>query len=64
MTADHGCDPTTGGTDHTREFVPLLMQGDPLFSGTDLRTRKSMADLAATLRDYFSLPGPLCGKSF
>lgn len=64
ITGDHGCDPTTPGTDHTREFVPLLIWGERLRTGTDLGTRKSMADLGRTLQDYFGLHGQLWGESF
>lgn len=64
ITADHGCDPTTKGTDHTREFVPLLVCGKPLRTGTDVGKRKSMADLGSTLYDYFGLRGNLRGESF
>jgi len=48
ITADHGCDPTTKGTDHTREYVPLLVHGKKI-TPTVLGTRKSLADVAATL---------------
>lgn len=64
ITADHGCDPTTEGTDHTREFVPLLLWGEPLRTGTDVGNRDSMADLGCTLHDYFGLDGNLRGESF
>ncbi len=49
ITADHGCDPTTPGTDHTREDVPLLAWHKRLASGVDLGTRKSFRDVAATV---------------
>lgn len=52
ITADHGCDPTTESTDHSREFVPLLIAGprvNPVFLGT----RETMADLGATLAEFF-----------
>ncbi len=64
ISADHGCDPTLPGTDHTREYVPLLIQGEPLQCGVDLSIRESMADLAATLQDFFGVPGELAGRSF
>lgn len=54
ITADHGCDPTTESTDHSREFVPLLVTGprvNPVFLGN----RESMADLGATLADFFGV---------
>ena len=63
VTADHGCDPTFKGTDHTREYVPLLVyyKGAP---GKSLGIRDSFADIAATLTDYFKLPPYPNGKSF
>ncbi len=64
ISADHGCDPTLPGTDHTREYVPLLIQGARLRCGVDLGTRESMADLAATLQAFFGLTGSLAGQSF
>ncbi len=64
ISADHGCDPILPGTDHTREYVPLLIQGAPLRCGVDLGTRESMADLAATLQAFFGVAGELAGRSF
>lgn len=55
LTADHGCDPTTAGTDHSREFVPLLAWSPSLKFGGALGTRASFADVAATIADNFSL---------
>lgn len=63
ITADHGCDPTFKGTDHTREYVPILAFGPrvkPVFIGK----RKSFADMGQTLADYFSLPLFEHGSSF
>jgi phosphopentomutase len=54
ITADHGCDPTTPGTDHSREYVPLLVHA-PGRTGGPLGTRGSFADLGATVADYFGL---------
>lgn len=54
ITADHGCDPTWQGTDHTREFVPLLVYGNAI-NPVDLGMRKSFADLAQTLSEQFQL---------
>ncbi|MFO7820341.1 MAG: phosphopentomutase [Halanaerobacter sp.] len=62
LTADHGCDPTYQGTDHTREYVPLLVYGAQ--SGVDLGTRETFADLAATIADIFSVAGTGNGSSF
>ena len=62
LTADHGCDPTYSGTDHTREYVPLLVYGAA--QGVDLGTRESFTDLAATIADILSVPGTGNGVSF
>jgi len=56
ITADHGCDPTTAGTDHSREYVPLLVWRPGMTVGRDLGTRTTFADLAATIALTFSLP--------
>ena len=62
--ADHGVDPTTPGTDHTRECSPLLVFGPPVKPGTDLDLRGTFSDVAATIAEAFSLEPPLEGKSF
>ena len=64
ITADHGCDPATPSTDHSREYTPLLAFGDGIRSGVSLGTRPSMADIAATVQDYFGLPVATAGESF
>lgn len=64
ITADHGCDPTAPGTDHTREYVPLLVIGEKIKEGVDLKTRKSFADIGQTLCEYFDLPALKIGESF
>ena len=56
ITADHGCDPTTAGSDHSREYVPLLVWQPGMIAGRDLGTRTTLADLAATIAKIFSLP--------
>ena len=63
ITADHGCDPTTSSTDHSREYVPLLVYGNFLRSGAHLGTRKTFADVAATIAEIFHLE-QLNGESF
>ncbi|EFR99588.1 phosphopentomutase, partial [Listeria seeligeri FSL N1-067] len=65
ITADHGNDPTYTGTDHTREFVPLLVYS-PRFKngGSELELRKTFADLGATVADNFDVKMPEYGKSF
>ncbi|MBQ3231875.1 MAG: phosphopentomutase, partial [Clostridia bacterium] len=64
ITADHGCDPTFPGTDHTREEVPVMVWGLGLKEGVDLGTRDSFADVAKTLCDAFGVENNLDGKSF
>lgn len=63
LTADHGNDPTFRGTDHTREYVPLLAYGKSARSGVDLGTRDSLADIGKTIADNFDLDLS-SGKSF
>ncbi len=63
MTADHGNDPTDGDTDHTREYVPLLVYG-PKAAGVDLGTRRQFCDVAATVAEALGLPAPESGESF
>ena len=62
VTADHGCDPTTPSTDHSREYVPLLVRV-PGRRGRPLGTRRTFADLGATVASYFGL-APQAGESF
>ena len=64
ITADHGNDPTTPSTDHSREHVPLLVYGPSVRAGVDLGTRQTFADLGQTLAELFGV-GPLeNGTSF
>jgi phosphopentomutase len=53
LTADHGCDPTTPSTDHSREYVPLLVAGPHAARGVDLGTRASLADIGQTVAANF-----------
>jgi len=64
ITADHGCDPTTISTDHSREYVPLLIAGPRVKSGKNLHVRGTFADVAKTVADYFEVQNELCGESF
>lgn len=64
ITADHGCDPTTGSTDHSREYVPLLVYGRSLKSGINLGTRSSFVDVAQTIAQVFGTGAGFGGKSF
>lgn len=64
ITADHGCDPTTPSTDHSREYVPLLICGKQVKAGVDLGVRKGFTDLAQTVSDYLGLGGKFDAESF
>ena len=64
LTADHGNDPTTESTDHSREYVPLLVSGPRVRSGVNLGVRSSFADLGQTLATAFALPPMPHGTSF
>lgn len=63
ITADHGCDPTFKGTDHTREQVPVLMFGKKVVA-ENIGQRETYADIAQTIAQYFSLEKMRYGKSF
>ncbi|WAH44347.1 phosphopentomutase [Alicyclobacillus fastidiosus] len=64
ITADHGCDPTVPGTDHTREYVPVLMYKPGMTKALDLGIRPTFADLGATVADCFGIKNPRAGTSF
>ena len=64
VTADHGNDPTTPSTDHSREYVPVLLAGPRVRAGVDLGTRETFADLGQTLADSFGVPALDHGASF
>jgi phosphopentomutase len=64
ITGDHGVDPTGPGTDHTREYVPVLVAGRMVRAGTDLGTRATFADLGATVAELLGLPPLEAGTSF
>lgn len=55
ITADHGCDPTTSSTDHSREYTPWIIYGDCISEGKNLGTLDTFADIGATILDYFNL---------
>jgi phosphopentomutase len=55
FTADHGCDPTTPGTDHSREYVPLLASGRRVRAGVDLGRRASLSDIGQTVAENFGV---------
>ena len=62
ITADHGCDPTVSGTDHTREMVPVLLYS-PSLEARNLNTRKTFADVAATIAEWLSISYTGPGRS-
>ena len=64
ITADHGCDPSTASTDHSREYTPMLIFGKPLKKGVNLGTREFFGDIGATVLDYFGIENKIQGKSF
>ncbi|MDF2988366.1 MAG: phosphopentomutase [Eubacterium sp.] len=64
ITADHGCDPTTPSTDHSREHVPVLVYGKNIKPDINLGTRKTFADLASTIADVFGIENVFPGESF
>ena len=64
ITADHGCDPGDESTDHTREYVPLLMCGRPINPGVNLGTRRTFSDIGATILEYLGVePQKIKGES-
>ena len=64
ITADHGCDPSTPSTDHSREYVPMIVCGDGIKAGVDLGTRSTFADISAVL-DYLGVDKEdTAGESF
>jgi phosphopentomutase len=64
VTADHGCDPTAPGTDHTRERVPMLAASPGGTAGAVLGDRATLADLGATIAELFGIPSVGPGASF
>ena len=64
ITADHGCDPTMPGTDHSREHVPFLAYGKALKENVNLGTRESFADMGQTIAEIFDVEPIRHGKSF
>ncbi|MCD6356923.1 MAG: phosphopentomutase [Anaerolineaceae bacterium] len=64
IVADHGVDPTTESTDHSREYIPLLVFGKQVKNNVNLGIRHSFADVAATIGEAFSITPPDIGLSF
>ena len=63
ITADHGCDPTTPSTDHSREYIPLLIYGKGV-KNINLHTRPTYSDIAATIAEYLKIDPDINGTSF
>lgn len=65
ITADHGCDPSTPSTDHSREYTPWVIAGPKVKPGVNLGTRSTFADIAATILDYLDVEAPegMAGES-
>ena len=64
ITADHGCDPSTPSTDHSREYIPLLVYGKAVKANVNIGTRESFSDISATILDILDLPALKYGHSF
>ncbi|HSQ33637.1 MAG TPA: phosphopentomutase, partial [Peptostreptococcaceae bacterium] len=64
VNSDHGNDPTYKGTDHTREYIPILIYGKKIKEGYNLGTRTTFADIGATVSDILNVEFPKYGKSF
>lgn len=65
ITADHGCDPSTPSTDHSREYTPMLIYGKTVKNGVDLGIRNSFSDISATILDIFAInKEKTAGESF
>ena len=64
ISADHGCDPTTPSTDHSREYIPLIVAGRHVKANVDLGTRKTFADIGATVYEYLTGERWNVGTSF
>jgi phosphopentomutase len=64
ITADHGNDPTWRGTDHTREYIPILISGTNIIPGINIGIRNTFADIAATIAQLLNIPFDSSGTSF
>nr|WP_304942426.1 phosphopentomutase [Vallitalea guaymasensis] len=64
INADHGCDPTTPSTDHSREYVPFLAYGKELKNNADLKTRKTFSDIGQTIAEILDVKQLEIGESF
>lgn len=63
ITADHGCDPSTPSTDHSREYTPFIATGKRVRAGADLKTRDCFADIGATILEYLGVVGDISGTA-
>ena len=63
ITADHGCDPSTPSTDHSREYTPFVIYGAPVKAGENFGTRKCFSDIAATILSYFGITPECAGEA-
>ncbi len=63
ITADHGCDPSTPSTDHSREYIPWVIAGDRVVRGANLSTDMGFSDISATILDYLGIKNTGAGKS-
>ena len=64
ITADHGCDPTTASTDHSREYIPILVYGHGVKPGSTLGVRKTFSDIGKTILEFLDIENELYGESF
>ena len=64
ITADHGNDPTATGTDHTREYIPILIYGKKIKKGINIGTRHSFSDIGSTIAEAFKVKKIANGSSF
>lgn len=64
ITADHGCDPSTKSTDHSREYTPMLVYGKKIKQGVNLGTRDTFSDISASILEYFGIENSIEGISF
>lgn len=63
ITADHGCDPSTPSTDHSREYIPWVITGKQVKAGANLGTSPTFANIGATILEYFGIEPRITGKS-
>ncbi|MEG0963391.1 MAG: phosphopentomutase [Lachnospiraceae bacterium] len=63
ITADHGCDPSTKSTDHSREYTPLILYGNHILAGKNFGTRPTFADIGATVLSYLGIEQKISGET-